>query len=452
MIEGNQPLARAPKSPTPDDPAPFATVIETRGEGGIALTPYSRRAATRAGAATSCSGATSTPQRCSPPGSGPSCGRRQGVQHLHPAQSGHRSPATAERHGRPARRPLQRPRRLARAARPARLDAAVPAGRRPDVAPSGQGRRGRLGHHQLRRQQPALRLQLQRRALGPGPPTPSSRPTRSSNTAGTSPRPPVRWPGAAHGRPPAGALLTGADGAPARRLPRVAPRPGAALPPAGRAPGLPLDRLPAPLRAADGRRHRRATVTAARRAPQPGRPAHPARARRVHVFEPVLEEPLGGGFALRVPSVELDAAGRLQTATFELWNGACLYPDRFDPAREALRARFAAKAHGVAPGVDPVAVAAKVVDFYQRLPAAVARSAGGPAPPRRSGTAPPRVPRPPTGAEARPAGTPTRTPMRARRSSGGRRRRWCSAAPSSCWPGGPTPSPTCTSRAAGGGQ
>ena len=40
MIEGNQPLARAPKYATPDDPAPFATVIETRGEGGIALTPY----------------------------------------------------------------------------------------------------------------------------------------------------------------------------------------------------------------------------------------------------------------------------------------------------------------------------------------------------------------------------------------------------------------------------
>jgi hypothetical protein len=36
-----------------------------------------------------------------------------------------------------------------------------------------------------------------------------------------------------YGRRPAGALLTGTDGAPARRLPRVAPRPGTALPPAG---------------------------------------------------------------------------------------------------------------------------------------------------------------------------------------------------------------------------
>lgn len=40
VVESNQPLAREPKIPTPDDPAPFLTVIETRGEGGIALTPY----------------------------------------------------------------------------------------------------------------------------------------------------------------------------------------------------------------------------------------------------------------------------------------------------------------------------------------------------------------------------------------------------------------------------
>jgi putative DNA primase/helicase len=40
VVEGNQPLAREAKTPTPEDPAPFVTVIETRGEGGLALTPY----------------------------------------------------------------------------------------------------------------------------------------------------------------------------------------------------------------------------------------------------------------------------------------------------------------------------------------------------------------------------------------------------------------------------
>ena len=39
-IEGNRPLARQAKTPTGDDPAPFVTLIETRGEGGLALTPY----------------------------------------------------------------------------------------------------------------------------------------------------------------------------------------------------------------------------------------------------------------------------------------------------------------------------------------------------------------------------------------------------------------------------
>ncbi|HVG96274.1 MAG TPA: hypothetical protein VNK05_05220 [Chloroflexota bacterium] len=38
-VAGNQPLAREPKTPTDADPAPFATLIETRGEGGLALTP-----------------------------------------------------------------------------------------------------------------------------------------------------------------------------------------------------------------------------------------------------------------------------------------------------------------------------------------------------------------------------------------------------------------------------
>ena len=122
-----------------------------------------------------------------------------------------------------------------------------------------------------------------------------------------------------------------------------------------------------------------------KRAPSVTRAPHPVRAPRVCLFEPVLEEPLGRGFALRVPSVELDAAGRVQAVTIELWNGACLYPDRFDPAREAQRTRFAARAHGVAPEVDPAAVAAKVVDFYQRLPAAVAAQRRGarPGPPAR---------------------------------------------------------------------
>ena len=38
-IAGNQPLAREPKVPTDDDPAKFVTLIETRGEGGLALSP-----------------------------------------------------------------------------------------------------------------------------------------------------------------------------------------------------------------------------------------------------------------------------------------------------------------------------------------------------------------------------------------------------------------------------
>lgn len=38
-VEGNQALAREPRTPTPDEPAAFRTLIETRGEGGLILTP-----------------------------------------------------------------------------------------------------------------------------------------------------------------------------------------------------------------------------------------------------------------------------------------------------------------------------------------------------------------------------------------------------------------------------